>query len=113
MKSTNSKRTAEAHVFDEKQRNMLSVVSEVAPSKLNHFKKAFGQKSLRSAITSKCLECVSFETAEVRRCATTACPLHAVRPYQEARQRREDPENTEAQRATAGGENYARTTRLD
>ena len=85
MKNPSEKRRAEAHVFDVKQQNMLRQVSEDAPSKLNHFKKAYVQKSLRSAITAKCLECVGFESAEVRRCAATACPLWAVRPYQEVR----------------------------
>jgi len=100
MQNPDPKRTSEAHVFDEKQRNMLSVVSEVAPSKLNHYRKAYAQKSLRSSITAKCLECVSFESAEVRRCTSTACPLHSVRPYQKERSHRNQTEKTGTQRNT-------------
>lgn len=84
MKNLSSKRRAEAHVFDAKQAKMLQQVQEDFPSKANHFKKAYGG-SLRAAITAKCLECVWGETRAIRECTATSCPLHACRPYQEAR----------------------------
>lgn len=83
MKTTQN-RKAEPHVFDAKQQKMLQQVSEDYPSKLNHFRKAY-EGSLRSAITAKCLECVWGDTAAIRECTATACPLYAQRPYQEAR----------------------------
>ena len=85
MKNPSEKRKAEPHVFDFKQTQMLDQVLQDYPSKANHFRKAYAG-SLRSAITAKCLECASGETAVIRECTATACPLHAQRPYQESRQ---------------------------
>jgi len=78
------KRRPNGHIFDPKQQRMLEQVSEDFPGKLNHFCKAYGG-SLRSAITAKCIECVWGETAAIRECTATGCPLHAVRSYQEVR----------------------------
>ena len=97
---SSTKHPPEGHAFTEKQLNMLKEVSEAAPSKLNHFRKAYAQKSLRSAITAKCLECVNFGAAEVRLCSGTACPLYAVRPYQASRPHR-NAEKTNTPRAMA------------
>ncbi len=100
MPKLNQKRSPESHVFTDKQQFLLEQVSEAAPSKLNHFRKAYAHKSLRSAITAKCLECVGFEPAEIRRCTGSGCPLYEVRPYQEARPHR-NAENTNAPSAEA------------
>jgi hypothetical protein len=50
------------------------------------YDRAVGGKSLRAAINSFCLECVCWQIAEVRDCTDLACPLYAVRPYQESAQ---------------------------
>jgi hypothetical protein len=86
------------------QENMLSAVSEDAPSKLNHFRKAYEGFSLRSAITAKCLECTSFETKAIRDCAGTACPLHNVRPYQEVRTHNPEKAKSASDTAEVGNE---------
>ena len=99
------KRNAEPHVFTAKQREMLSFVSEDAPSKINHFLKAYGGVSLRSAIIAKCLECTSCDTRAIRECADTACPLLNVRPYQEVRPNR-NPEKAATQSEPAGGSGH-------
>jgi hypothetical protein len=85
MNDPSVKRNAEPPVLTAKQREMLSVVAKDAPSKINHFRKAYEGFSLRSAIVAKCLECSSCDTRAIRECADTACPLLNVRPYQEAR----------------------------
>ena len=85
MKKTNQNRKAEAPVLTPKQREMLRVVAEDHPSKLNVFRKAYGGFSLRAAITAKCLECTSCDTKAIRECKDTACPLLNVRPYREVR----------------------------
>jgi hypothetical protein len=63
---------------------MLKQVSEDFPSKLNHFRKAYGN-SLRSAVTAKCVECCWGDTKAIRECTAYACPLWNQRPYQEVR----------------------------
>lgn len=77
----NKKRNPEPHVLTLKQEKMLEVIAEEAPSKLNHFRKAYSG-SLRAAITAKCLECTNCDTKAIRKCRSTACPLLNVRPYQ-------------------------------
>jgi hypothetical protein len=51
-----------------------------------NYDKAVQGKSLRAAINAQCLECVCWEREEIRRCTCLACPLWAVRPYQESPQ---------------------------
>lgn len=98
MNKSTKKRAPEPPVLTPRQQKMLQQVSEDFPSKLNHFRKAY-RGSLRSAITAKCLECLWGETKAIRECTATACPLHAARPYQEARNN--TSENTGAQGAMA------------
>ena len=40
--------------------------------------------SLRAAINSKCLDCVCWVQAEVKKCPHLSCSLWTVRPYQTA-----------------------------
>ncbi len=79
---TGGKQAPQEPVFDLRQQRMLQQVAEDFPSKLGHFHRAYGG-SLRAAITAKCLECLWGETAGIRECKATACPLYAKRPYQE------------------------------
>ena len=50
------------------------------------YDKAVSGKSLRAAINSFCLECVCWQTKEIRICTDLACPLWMVRPYQDVPQ---------------------------
>jgi hypothetical protein len=50
------------------------------------YDKAVSGKSLRAAINSFCLECVCWQTKEIRLCTDLACPLWTVRPYQDVPQ---------------------------
>ena len=45
--------------------------------------RAVGGKSLRAAVNAFCLECVTWNRAEVARCTALACPLYACRPFKE------------------------------
>jgi hypothetical protein len=47
------------------------------------YDKATHGRSLRAAINSFCLECVCWQTVEIRNCTDLACPLWKVRPYQD------------------------------
>jgi len=67
------------------------------------YDRAVGGKSLRAAINSFCLECVCWQIQEIRDCTDIACPLYAVRPYQEFPQSGHDghsgwPESTKSMR---------------
>ena len=46
------------------------------------YDKAMSHKSIRAAIDSKCLDCMCWEAAEVKKCGIVTCPLHPYRPYQ-------------------------------
>lgn len=43
--------------------------------------RAMRGKSLRSAATAFCLECVGWDRSAVRSCTAPACPLHPYRPF--------------------------------
>jgi len=84
LQKSAQKRGSLEPVFNPQQSNMLQQVSEDFPSKIGHFHRAFGGVP-RSAITAKCIECVWGDTAAIRECPATACPLYAQRPYREVR----------------------------
>ena len=46
------------------------------------YDKAINRESMRAAINSKCLNCMCWEQAEVKRCDIITCPLYPYRPYQ-------------------------------
>ncbi len=46
------------------------------------YDKAINKQSMRAAVNSKCLDCMCWQQAEVKRCNIVTCPLHAYRPYQ-------------------------------
>ncbi len=45
------------------------------------YDKAMTGHSLRAAVDSKCLDCVCWQQAEVKKCPCTTCPLWPYRPY--------------------------------
>ncbi len=47
------------------------------------YDKAISRQSMRAAINSKCLDCMCWQQAEVKRCDIVTCPLHPYRPYQD------------------------------
>lgn len=66
------------------------------------YDRAVASNSLRAAINAHCLECIGYRTAEVRACTALACPLYAVRPYQESSQSGRDGRVTGAESANGG-----------
>jgi hypothetical protein len=64
------------------------------------YDKAMSGGSLRAAINSKCLDCMNWQAAEVKRCDIVTCPLHPYRPYKGDSERNRacgeaDTENTD------------------
>jgi len=51
-----------------------------------NYDKAMSGKSLRAAVTAKCLDCMCWQQAEVKNCDVITCPLYPYKPYS-ARQR--------------------------
>ena len=45
-------------------------------------------KSLRACINAQCLECMGWQRKEITLCTYLACPLYAVRPYQDSQKNR-------------------------
>ncbi len=72
---------------DTTREEVIAMVEEGAPDKVNHFHKAYSG-SLRSAITSMCLACRDFNLIDIRECNREACPLWEQRAYRVARQYR-------------------------
>lgn len=78
------KKAQEQISFEEKRRAAIAKRRADIPKKYrNTYDKAISGRSLRSAIKAHCLECVCWQRDEVRLCTSLACPLWAVRPYQE------------------------------
>ena len=46
------------------------------------YDRAISGKSRVAGVKSKCLDCMCWQSAEVRNCAVVTCPLHPYRPYQ-------------------------------
>jgi len=61
------------------------------------YDEATAGKSLRAAINSQCLECQGWQISAIKNCEAFACPLWAVKPYQEISQ------NTRQCRSTKQG----------
>lgn len=49
---------------------------------VKQYDKAMNKESMRAAVNAKCLDCCCWESAEVRKCPATDCPLYQYRPYQ-------------------------------
>jgi len=47
----------------------------------NAYLKAMRGRSMKSGIMAFCQECMSYSTAEVRKCKSYSCPLHPYKPY--------------------------------
>lgn len=80
------------------------------------YDRAVGGKSLRAAINSFCLECVCWQITEIRDCTDVACPLYAVRPYQESPQNAHDGHSAPPELAKSrqrGGGSHTPAARSD
>jgi hypothetical protein len=67
----------------QKRANRLAAIVADVPSKVRLFERVFrGEASPRAAIKAQCLECLAFNSDEIRNCTAPACPLYAYRPFQ-------------------------------
>ena len=67
------------------------------------YEKAVINGSKPAAIKAFCLECVCWRIEEVRMCTDLACPLHAIRPYQERSQNGRDGHSARPERMNTVG----------
>jgi len=47
------------------------------------YDKAINKKSMRAAVNSKCLDCMNYQSREIKICSVVTCPLWSYRPYQD------------------------------
>jgi hypothetical protein len=79
---TNSQLNPDANQ-DTKRQQKIEKRREDMPRKFRKlYDRATAGNSLRAAINAQCLECIHWQVDEIRRCTCLACPLYAVRPYQ-------------------------------
>lgn len=71
------------------------------------YRRAIKGRSLRACVNSQCLECCGWQRVEVARCSDLACPLYAVRPYQDASGNAQDGQFTGAERVNRAGKGSA------
>jgi len=91
--------------MDQKRARLLAEVRRHAPSREGVFRRSFTTRSLRAAITAKCLECCGFTVRHVRECGDTSCPNWNCRPYQSG-----NPEQAEPAKGRAGSNDNGRNT---
>lgn len=53
--------------------------STVPPHLRGLYRRAWGDKSRKSAIRAMCVECMGYARADVERCTSLACPLYGYR----------------------------------
>ena len=58
-------------------------LSEVPKVYRTVYRRALAGKGRRYAVKAFCLQCCNWQREEVKLCPSVACPLFAVRPYQE------------------------------
>jgi hypothetical protein len=61
--------------------SVLRRLEDMPPGMRSAYVLALRGRSIRSAVTAFCRECVGWEREEVRRCTSHACPLYPYRPY--------------------------------
>lgn len=57
--------------------------------------KAMSGKSMRAAVNAKCLDCMNWQSTEVKLCPSMDCPLWPYRPYQGGKNTEAATESTE------------------
>ena len=79
----NPKSDWESEFGDPRRVRRFKQVAEHYPSRMGLFRKVYhGQASPRQCIKAFCLECNGWESAAIRECTATACPLWRLRPFQ-------------------------------
>ena len=58
-------------------------LAQVPPMYRTLFQRVYaGQIGRAAQVKAKCLDCTCYQRVEITNCQATACPLHAIRPYQ-------------------------------
>jgi hypothetical protein len=70
-----------SHLAPARRASVEDRLSQMPNHCRNTYLRALGGRSPRSAIKAFCLECVSWQRAEVVRCTAQACPLWSYRPF--------------------------------
>ena len=60
----------------------LKAIEDVTPARFSSLMEKVKAGSRSAAMNLKCLDCVAFQTKEVKLCPSTNCPLWPFRPYQ-------------------------------
>ena len=69
--------------LDASRRSLVEArASQIPERSLRAYVRAIAGKSLRSAVTAFCSECVGYSRKDVRNCTSLACPLWSYRPFQ-------------------------------
>ncbi len=84
MQTTLTKpRTRKKIVMTEQRQEQVNLrLAQMPQTCRGVYRKAVSGKSLRAAVNSFCLECVSYQRAEIHLCTDLACPIYAQRPFQ-------------------------------
>jgi hypothetical protein len=69
-------------MMESREQQIAERLGNMPQSYRPNYKKAVQGNSLRAAIKAFCQECVCWQIEEIRECTDLACPLYAVRPYQ-------------------------------
>ena len=67
----------------EREEKIAERRAQIPRSYIATYDRAVKGKSLRAAVNSFCIACTGYQREEVRLCTAVACPLYAVRPYQD------------------------------
>ena len=74
------------------------------------YDKAMSGKSLRAAVDMKCLDCMCWQSTEIRNCNAVSCPLHPYRPYKDSL---DNPQDSYSARQKARGAVATEQTGVD
>jgi len=69
--------------MNDRQQKINHRLSQIPKAYKQNYKIAVQGKSLRACINAQCLECCGWQRKEIELCTSLACPLWAVRPYQQ------------------------------
>jgi hypothetical protein len=75
-------------LLSRRQAKIKQRLSKIPQAYKRNYQNAVQGKSLRAAVNAFCIECTGWQRNEIIFCTSLACPLYAVRPYQEGKQNR-------------------------
>jgi len=84
MRAGRGKRIPKGDKFSKSEiaKNAIEDLRKHVPERFHNLINSIAKGSRVSAFKLHCLDCCTYQTAEVRRCAATTCPKWLFRPYQ-------------------------------